>query len=452
MPDKSGLARLLGRGEDCSKLTPNSQELVDHAEAHYSVRAVGRSRIISIGYQSPLPDVAFALANALLITYLEDQRAENAHAREVTAAWLLQEAAKAGANTTTPDAAQSRQKFYQDLYEKAADLEAERRAFPGGARLVSLAELPKLPYFPKRTPLLAAALTLAAMLATLAALRRDVTGATVRRTQELEALTGVPVIAVLSRSAPAGGRISRLRFVASARAFAHKLAAWLCGAGPAAASASAEDEARALYTRLVLMGAGKTLRSILVTSAMQGEGKTATALALAKTAAENGRKVLLIDCNMRRPALTSQFGVSAVPGLAGILRGEIEPAAAAVPAALPGSSFIPAGTVRGDPALLLIGGHLPKLMSWAEQYDLVLLDGPAAASGPDAGILAQHAGGVLWCAAWGRSLKSAVKAALDGLAKRRIHPLGFAVTEASPEEMRFYERPRPFGPFCEAPR
>jgi Mrp family chromosome partitioning ATPase len=202
----------------------------------------------------------------------------------------------------------------------------------------------------------------------------------------------------------------------------------------------------------VLAGAGKTLRSILVTSAMEGEGKTATALALAKAAAENGRKVLLIDCNMRRPALSSQFGVSAAPGFAGILRGEIEPAAAAVPAALPGSSFIPAGTVRGDPALLLIGGHLPKLMSWAEQYDLVLLDGPAAASGPDAGILAQHAGGVLWCAAWGRSLKSAVKAALDGLAKRRIHPLGFAVTEASPEEMRFYERPRPFGPFCEAPR
>ncbi len=91
---RSGLSRLLGRGEDCSKLTPNSQELVDHAETHYSVRAAGRSRIISIGYQSPLPDVAFVLANALLITYLEDQRAENAHAREVTAAWLLQEAAR----------------------------------------------------------------------------------------------------------------------------------------------------------------------------------------------------------------------------------------------------------------------------------------------------------------------------------------------------------------------
>ncbi len=95
---------------------------------------------------------------------------------------------------------------------------------------------------------------------------------------------------------------------------------------------------------------------------------------------------------------------------------------------------------------------MPKLMSWAQGYDLVLLDGPAAASCPDAGILAQHAGGVLWCVAWGRAPKSAVKAALDGLAKQRVHPLGFAITEACPEEMRFYERPRLFGSFCEVPR
>ena len=142
---RGGAAALFRRGTDCSKLTPNSQELVDHAEAHYTVRGVGRSRIISIGYQSPLPDVSFVLANALIVTYLEDQRAENARAREVTAAWLLkegkQEAALASAESEGtaggPDtaSAQSRQKFYQDLYSKAADLETERRVLLGGGRL-----------------------------------------------------------------------------------------------------------------------------------------------------------------------------------------------------------------------------------------------------------------------------------------------------------------------------
>ena len=61
---------------------------------------------------------------------------------------------------------------------------------------MSLAELPKVPYFPKRPPLLAAALTLALMLGILAALRCDVTDGTVRRTQELEALTMVPVLGI----------------------------------------------------------------------------------------------------------------------------------------------------------------------------------------------------------------------------------------------------------------
>ena len=51
---------------------------------------------------------------------------------------------------------------------------------------------------------------------------------------------------------------------------------------------------------------------------------------------------------------------------------------------LPGVSFISGGTLRGDPTMLLIEGRLADCISWAERYDLVLLDGPAAASFPDA--------------------------------------------------------------------
>ena len=95
--------------------------------------------------------------------------------------------------------------------------------------------------------------------------------------------------------------------------------------------------------------------------------------------------------------------------------------------------------------MLLMDGGMQKLMSWAERYDLVLLDGPAAASFPDAGILAQSAGNVLWCVQWGRAQVSDVKAALAGISRPGVRVLGFAVTQACPEEMRFYERPRLFG-------
>jgi Mrp family chromosome partitioning ATPase/capsular polysaccharide biosynthesis protein len=452
---RAGVAALSGRGENCARLTPNSQELVDHVEARYSVKGVGRSRIISIGYQSALPDVAFVMANALIVTYLEDQRAENARAREVTAAWLLKEGkpeaaatpaeAASAAGGTDGSAVQSRQKFYQDLYSKAADIESERRVLLGGGRLVSLAELPKFPYFPKRTPLAAAALTLALMLAMLAALRVDVTDGSVRRTQELEAETLVPVMGVLPCIEPAVNDAELPLGKRLERAVGERIAALTGAAGPAPESETPDGSAQALYTRLVLAGAGKTPRGILIGSAMPGEGKTFTTMALAKCAAESGRKVLVIDCNLRHPALAAELGLFPAAGLAEILRGEIEPERAVVQTGQTGISLIGSGAVRGGAATLLMDGGMQKLMSWAERYDLVLLDGPAAASFPDAGILAQSAGGVLWCVQWGRAQVSDVKAALAGISGPGVRVLGFAVTQARPEEMRFYERPRLFG-------
>jgi capsular exopolysaccharide synthesis family protein len=459
---RRGIAALLRRGADCSKMTPNSQELVDYAEARYVVRGVGRSRIISIGYQSPLPDVAFVMANALIVTYLEDQRAENARAREVTAAWLLKEgaasaseaASESGSKGGTPEAPalQPRERFYQDLYSKAADIETERRMLQGGGRLVSLAELPKHHYFPKRTPLAAAALTVAFMLAALAALRADVTDGSVRRTQELEAMTMLPVLGMLPHVKRGASRARPSLRRRLTRAVADRLAALLGADGQVLDSARPGEAVQALYARLVQAGAGKTLRSILVCSATQGEGKTFTTLALAKCAAEAGRSVLVIDCNLRRPGLTEKLKLSGAAGFAEILRGEIEPENAVVQGALEGVPVIASGTVGSGPSLLLMENGMRKLMNWAEQYDLVLLDGPAVAGFPDAGILAQSVAGVLWCAQWARVQCSDVKAAVDGTAKPGVRIVGFAVTQVWPEEMRFYERPCLFGSLYEARR
>lgn len=320
----------------------------------------------------------------------------------------------------------------------------------GGGRLVSLAELPKFPYFPKRTPLAAAALTLAFMFAVLAALRSDATDGSVRRTQELEAMTMVPVLGILPRIEPleTGPEPTLRRKLTSA--VADRIAALLGADGQDLVSGPPEESVQALYARLVQAGAGKTLRSILVCSAMQGEGKTSTTLALAKCAAEAGRKVLAIDCNLRRPGLTEELELSGAAGLAEVLRGEIEPEDAVVEAALKGVAVIPGGALLGGPSLLLMEGGMRKLLSWAERYDLVLLDGPAAAAFPDAGILAQYAAGMLWCVQWAHAQRSDVKAALDGIGKAGVRVLGFAVTQVSPQEMRFYERPRLFGSLYEA--
>jgi uncharacterized protein involved in exopolysaccharide biosynthesis len=153
---------------ECGKLTPGSRELLEYVSSHYSVEAESRSRVISIGYSSRLPEVSFVLANALLITYLEDQRGENAQARETAVSWLLKE-------QEANKASQFKQTFYNDLYKEATDLETERRNLPNPARLVSLAEIPVRPSSPKRLRLLVAGFAVATFLAGFLAVLKDMT-------------------------------------------------------------------------------------------------------------------------------------------------------------------------------------------------------------------------------------------------------------------------------------
>lgn len=436
---RAGLRYLLRYLVDCEKLKPDSAQLLDYVQNRYSASGAGRSRILSIGYRSPLPEVAFIMANALIITYLEDQRAENGRAREAASEWLLKKTQKEDVKgRPAPEEGegrvpQARQNFYNDLYRKATDLESERRNLVNPGRLVSFAEIPRKPNFPKPVPLLAGGLAIASMLAALVALWRDANDQTVRRVRDLQALTMEPVLASLPRTRlPAAN--SRPGALASGLRRAPPMGP--DGAGledPLLAGAS-----RVLYAELLLRLDRKAGNCILVASAMPSEGKSLTAMGLARAAAQSGRRVLVINCDLRSPApAVSPF--TAAKGLAGVLRGEIQPAEAAFKTPLEGLEVIETGSVNTDPALLLMDGYLPKLMSWAEQYDLIVMDGPAGLL-PDLGILARHAFGVLWCVRWGHTLLPDVKVALDDLNKQRIKLLGLALTMVDIKESAYFER------------
>jgi Mrp family chromosome partitioning ATPase len=486
----TGLGALLRRGPNCAELEPGSQQLREYVEQRYSARAIGRSRIIAIGYESALPDVAFMMANALVLTYLEDQRAENARGREASAAWLLREAKRLDpvpaadaqpVDSSNPEAAanQSRQKFLMDVYSKASDLETERRTLLSGARLVSLAEVPKSPYFPKKAPLLVAGLTIAVILGSLVALHRDTTDPTLRRPRELELLTKSDVLAKVPylelpdraasakrrRPVQARRRASKHRAVAGkppphgtsvavegdiraaaaerTQGFAHKTPNKKTTLGAlvdlGAVMHSVSEEIRNLLARL-LLHTDRDMKRILVVSASRGEGKSFTALSLARVAAESGRKVLLVDCNFRQPAIAASLGVAAESGLADVLRGDVDAGQATSPTALAGLDILAAGADRRSSSLLLIDGNLAEIMRQSEPYDLVILDGPSADCSPDAGILAKHADGVLVCAQWGSAVPGHVKNLIDGMRRERVNVLGVIVTMVQPSELRWYER------------
>src|SRR5271166_132901 len=83
--------QLLGSAGRCERLSSDPTSFIEYVESRYAVASAGRSRVINISYQSPLPEVAQKLANALTTAFLDDQRNEGANSREVATSWLWQE-------------------------------------------------------------------------------------------------------------------------------------------------------------------------------------------------------------------------------------------------------------------------------------------------------------------------------------------------------------------------
>ena len=184
-----------------------------------------------------------------------------------------------------------------------------------------------------------------------------------------------------------------------------------------------------LYSSFTL--AGNNPRTILVTSSGPGEGKSFTTLALAQYAASTGRRVLVVDCDLRQPTFEAALGLRPPFGLSDVLRGTVSPREAAITTELATLDQLSAGPPATDATELLARPQLQQLLLWSQKYDLVLLDGP---SNPvDAAILAKHVDGVLCCTRWGHASQADVAQALGRIQEAGGHVLGIAVTMMKPQ-------------------
>src|SRR5262249_52417732 len=143
---------------------------------------------------------------------------------------------------------------------------------------------------------------------------------------------------------------------------------------------AAVEAYRTLRTRLVKQQTKNGARSLVVSSAGPGEGKTLTAFNLALCYANiQNWPVLAVDADLRRAGLSKLFGDPESPGLAGILEGVCEPQSAALRTDIPGLSFLPAGESKVSPPELFAGAKWKEFIGWAsETFRLVIVDSPPA--------------------------------------------------------------------------
>lgn len=194
----------------------------------------------------------------------------------------------------------------------------------------------------------------------------------------------------------------------------------------------AAEAFRVLRTNLQFMGLDKPVKTILITSATPGEGKTTTAINLAIAFAQTGAKVLLIDADLRRPTVAKVLGVENWKGLTSALLTQDEPEDFLVQTAIPGLSVLTSGPLPPNPAELVGSGRMGRLLEHlAERFDVVLVDSPPVLAVTDACVLAPKVDGALMVVRSGKVEREKAVRAKEALTAVKANLLGVVLGDVS---------------------
>ncbi len=241
-------------------------------------------------------------------------------------------------------------------------------------------------------------------------------------TEELKSATKLPVLGTipylpeLQRQAPFLGRVSE---------------------GPQNQQSRPEERAsfrgamffegfRSLYTSIRFVEVDQAIGSVVVTSAIPGEGKSTVAVGLAHAAAAMGQRVLLVDADLRAPRQHTHMGLPNYHGLSNVISDAAEISAAIQQSSLdPNLSVLTAGTTPPDPVKLLSSQRMETIMQQLQQaYDFVVYDTPPTSGFTDSSLLAAHAGGLVLVVGLGKTERSLVEQTLERLERLPISLLG----------------------------
>ena len=245
------------------------------------------------------------------------------------------------------------------------------------ARVIDPAVAPSAPFKPRRQQIAALAFVLAFGFGIALALLRDYLDNTFKSSSDIEESLGLPVLGSIPHVRRKKRQdLARLPFEDQTSGFAESL--------------------RTLRTGVTLAGIDEPHRSLLVTSAVQGEGKTTVSVDLGQTFAQL-EKVLLIDADLRAPAVSRTCGLD--PGLAGladIMADTAELDDCLVTVERSGLTVLPAGVKPPNPLELLSSQRFAKLLETClARFDRVIIDAPPAQAVSDPLVLSRRVQGVL---------------------------------------------------------
>ena len=305
--------------------------------------------------------------------------------------------------------------IYDSLLQRLKEVSVTSGVATNNISVVDVAKAPLFPFKPDLMTNLAIGLAVGLMLGLGFVFVREHMDDSVKHADEVEAAFGVPLLGIIPQAKKArrdGGPVAMLAVVDPRGAFA--------------------EAYRSMRTALQFSTSEGAPKRLLVTSSVAGEGKSTTALALAINFAQLGRRVLLVDADMRHPSMHMLLGMGNDSGLSNYLSGDGSRESLIRACSVPNLQVMTAGPMPPSPVDLLMGPKLLRLLDKAEEmgFDQVVIDSPPILGIADALVLGNQLQNILFVVKAGATRRSAIRDALRRLRTAGLLPLGVALTSA----------------------
>ena len=343
---------------------------------------------------------------------------------------------------------ETNRELYEGLLQRVKEAGVSAGVTASNIRIVDPAMPPKKPSSPKVLLNLALSLVLGAAIGVGLAFLQEYIDNTlknpedVNRYLQLPALASIPSIQSLNGHAAESGLAKRFQSMIPAGAPAEDWHArsWFRIDQLQKPYSSLVEAFSGLRTSVLLSSPDHPPRTILLTSAQPGEGKTSVSCNLGLSLAQMGRKVLLVDFDMRRPSIQKVFGIEDTEGAVHYMIGEKSwKSLVQTNVGVEGLHVLPCGPIPPNPAELIASDRVRVFLKEASlEYDFVLLDSPPLGNVADARMLAALVDGTVLVIRGGSTPREAVLQVQSYLADAGAHVLGVVLNKLDFSSSDYY--------------
>lgn len=302
--------------------------------------------------------------------------------------------------------AEANKSLMSQLVARLADIRAQINGKGPEARIISRATVPRSPGFPPKLAMIVVGFVVSGTGATIMAVLLERRDECIRSTAQLRQVTTARVLGAV----PAVKGAGREKRSPPARVLAERTSMYV-------------EHLRAVWFRIDHSRTAEA-KTLLITSSVPEEGKSSIAASLARLLALNGRRVVLVDADLRHPSVHRALSLKQSPGLAEMLE-EASPLQDVLQRDEGSGAFvIAAGSAASSPAEILQSPNMRTILEGlSAQFDAVILDSPPLLAVHDAGILGQQVDMTVMVVRWGATKETAFVAALQ-----RLHDLDVPVS------------------------